>query len=181
MNRALTIPAASCLIVFVIAFAALHDSLNSAAADNRPTDVNAKRVVNPESSLTSIPLPGTKLRPAGSPANPLTPMSNDEAREALTKLTEKYTQPWHEWENSPTRLYSRAAPRQVPAISTSVTVTTPDDPRDGFFLATIEVKIGRDAQPAACMIDRTSKRVFVFKDGAWIAGDKWAEAGPLPK
>jgi hypothetical protein len=175
MNRPLTIPAVSCLIVFVIVFVVIHNS-----ADSAPQDSSCE-VVNPELSLTSLPLPTATMQTAVAKGNRSLLASNDEARESLTKLTERYTQPWHEWEKSPHRLYSRAGPRPVPPISTSVTITTPDDPRDAFFLATIEIKIGQQAQPLACMVDRTTKRVFVFKDGAWITGDKWAEAGPTPK
>ena len=175
MNRALAIPAVSCLIVFVLVFVALQKAADSASPQGSGTDA-----ANAKQSLASIPIPNAKERLEAEPANPQVMLSSDAAGESLTKLTDKYAQPWHDWENSPHHTYSRAAPRPVPSMTTEVTIEPPSDPHDGFFLATIEIKIGQQLQQLACVIDRSTKRAFVFKDGMWVAGDKWAAVGPLP-
>jgi hypothetical protein len=173
MNRSLAIPAVGCLITFALVLAAVHKT-----ADSAPSDSPGENAAGPEHAFVSIPLKSPKARPADQKVEDAAPMTDDEAREVLKKLTEKYMQPWREWEKSPHRLYSRAAPRPVPSISSDVTVLPPSEPTDSFLLATIEIKTGSHLQSTPCIIERRTKRVVLFANGRWIPGEKWATEGP---
>lgn len=109
MNRSLAIPAACCLFAFL----ALWLGLSGASGRD------ANRVSVPTKSLAAATLRGHAAVPREkSDGVRLIPLS--EVERSLAALSGEYIRPWKQQESSPRYLYSRVAPRPVPAISVDV-------------------------------------------------------------
>jgi hypothetical protein len=172
MNRTLAIPAVCCLLAYFILLATLHSSSAKEAA-SRATSIRASLA---EDYAT---LDITARSPAA-PAAAKLPLSVKGSEQMLTALANEYLRPWREFENSPTRLYSRAAPRPIPTISAEVAVSTPSSDDAVFLLVSIVVKKGRRSESIPCVVDRQSKQARLFADGQWLSQEEWLKTAPLP-
>jgi hypothetical protein len=102
-----------------------------------------------------------------------------EAEQKLQALTAQYLQPWRDWESSPHRLISRAAPRPVPSISEHIELAGSSAQPAGCCLATITITIGDQAEQTPCIVDRRSGEVRLFAGGKWLGEDEWLKQAPL--
>ena len=158
MNRLLLIPAVGCLVAFGVAAAGLY------RAEGREQKTSAVAYVAPQSR---------DLRDEAA----LVP---HEAEQKLQALTAQYLKPWRDWETSPHRLVSRAAPRPVPSISERIELVDSATHPAGCWLATITVTIGDQPEQTPCIVDRHSGEVRLFASGKWLAEDEWLAMAPLP-
>jgi len=162
MNRLLAIPAACCLV----AYAALAATTHGPSKEPVPAiDLN--------SAANAVPV-------AKEGCNTL--LSVTEAQALVVSLAGEYQRPWQQWQSSPHRLYSRAAPRPVPSISAEIQwASAPANPRDGLLLASIVIRAGKVSQTVPCVIDRTSGEATFFASGQWQTSDEWLKSAPLPQ
>ena len=158
MNRLLLIPAVGCLAAFVVAAAGLY------RADGREPKTATVAYVAPQSR---DPRDESALAPR-------------EAEQKLQALTAQYLQPWRNWETSPRRMFSRAAPAPVPSISERIELVDSAAHPAGCWLATITVTIGDEPEQTPCVVDRHSGEVRLFAGGKWLAEDEWLALAPLP-
>jgi hypothetical protein len=163
MNRSLLVPAGCCLFAFAALLAALHGVTGQqAAAELIPPDASGRRA-------------------GASNANGDLLLSIEEAEQVLTTLVGEYLRPWRQWEASPHRLYSRAAPRPIPTILAKVEVSPSEACRsDKFLVAKIDVSIDGLSQPTACVVDRLTKEVLLFADGQWLTKEEWLSKAQMP-
>ncbi len=165
MNRSLMVPAAFCLIAFASLLAALR------GAPAAPRDMNRAAA---DAAITSAPR-------ADAPAITRR-LAIEEAAEILTTLRGEYLRSWREWERSPHRLYSRAAPHPIPSISAEVTMSPgAAGESEGCLFATIDIQIGSQSQRIPCVVDRSTKRVQLFALGQWLTADEWLKQAPQPQ
>lgn len=177
MNRLLVIPAACCLIAFVAVLAALQGAVGHETGAESTQIV--ERGYRGESGTK--PLTRNYLASDATRANDHLQMSSDEAQQVLTRLAGDYLRPWRQWESSPHRLYSRAAPRPIPSISAGIDLASnAAGQSDGFLLATITVNTGKRSHSFPCVVDRTTKQVRLFAEGLWQTEVEWLEKAPLP-
>lgn len=156
MNRFMVIPAIGSVVIFAGVLAFFH---------NAPA---RERTSNTQQSYA-----------------PAERISFAEAEEQLTKLTGDYLRPWREYENSPRRLYSRAAPRPIPSISASIELATTAEERktmqtDNLLVATVVIKTGPQMQRIPCVIDRQGNDVRLFASDQWVTAKEWLMMAPMP-
>lgn len=171
MNRWLSIPAGGCFVAFGVVYAALHGALGGDAAGNlrRPS-----------------PAAGAENARAPSALGPLAPhdarlVSVTQAERALVSLRDAWLRPWRQWESSPHRLYSRAAPRPIPSISAQIELAAESlGESDGCLVGVISVRKGTESFAVPCVFDRLTSRVRLFHDGRWLTDDEWLTTAPLP-
>lgn len=163
MNRSLWIPAGCCLLGFVALLAILQGATS--------------REANAETTRLRETLNDDRA-PMLSTSDSL--LSRADAERALTTLSGEYLRPWRQRENSPHRLYSRAAVRPIPSISAEVAMSTDADESDQLLLATITVRTGAKSQPIPCVVDRVTQRASLFHDGRWVSEKEWLTNTPLP-
>jgi len=175
MNRWLFVPAGCCLLAYAALFAAIHSR------------ANGETVAGPVRSEADLrggetaPFLSASLAPLAAAGEDSTLLSVDEAEQLLTKLSGEFMQPWRQWEASPHRLYSRAAPRPIPSISAKIQlVERESNQRDGVLLATITVRTGEHSQSIPCAVDRITKRARLFSNGEWLTAKEWLMTAPSP-
>ena len=174
MNRSLSIPAVCCLVAFAAVVAALQ---GATGRESRAKQLSAAprygdRAALPAHAAYSAP------RPADPSGQPL--LTGGQAQEQLTALAGEYLRPWKEWESSPRRYFSRAAPRPVPSISADIEFAQQESSSDSFLLASITVTTGARSQAVPCVVDRRTRQVQLFDGEKWLTADQWLEKSPLP-
>lgn len=165
MNRSLVVPA-GCLCAFAALLAVLPggDGRESAADSVLRGEVSTRAALD-----LAVPIGGQDLLP------------HAEAERMLTKLSGEYLRPWRQWENSPQRLYSRAAPRPIPSMSAEVALSAGETlESDSFVLATIDIRTGERLERVPCVVDRATRQVQLFAGGQWVSSDQWLETAPVP-
>ncbi len=176
MNRSLVIPATLCLIAFATLWAVLHGATGRETVV--PRELEAAQLREHPGTAPTTPADSTSdlRRPNGKP-----PLSAAEAEQVLTTLADEYLSPWRQWESSPSRLFSRAAPRPIPTIFAKIDIPpSATDESDYLIAATIVISTGGKSQPVPCVIDRITKRVRLFADEQWLAENEWLKKAPLP-
>ena len=188
MNRWLSIPAGCCFVAFGFVYAVLHGAVGGESVSNlrRP-----------------IPAVGSENAPAPTATGPLAPqdarlVSIAEAERTLVSLRDAWLRPWRQWESSPHRLYSRAAPRPIPSMSAEIQLASESlSESDGCLVGVISVHKGLPAGPYGlpaasmpgagsetssipCVVDRLTSRVRFFHNGRWLTDDEWLTTAPLP-
>jgi hypothetical protein len=169
MNRWLIIPAVCCGLAFAALLATLYGGVDGSDSPSNPDAIT----LNVEQSDMATQTPE---REGGS--EPL--LTIDEAQQFLTTITTEYTLPWRQWEQAPYHRFSRAAPRNIPTISTDIVINPDIADSDLLLAATIELNTGASTQSIACVVDRTSRRVLLFVEGKWQTSDEWIETAPTP-
>ncbi len=181
MNRSLWIPACFCVTGFAALTAAFHMAAgreNTAQAAERTAATNRGQPTVATYAAAASTL-ATSSTPARSDVEKH--LSQTEAEQMLTTLAAEYLRPWREWEASPRRLFSRVAPRPIPAILAKVEMTpSPGDQHENFAMAAIVVRKGEQTETYPCVVARGSQAVWVFADGKWLPSDNWLAAAPLP-
>jgi hypothetical protein len=170
MNRSLMIPAGCCLCAFAGLMVAFHAAAGRESASQR--QILATASLSGDRRATTPPAADTMA------ANSL--VTADEAEQLLTALADEYIRPWRKWQNSPHRLYSRAAPRPIPTITTEVAMSAVSTDESSFLLASIQVQRGKQSQQVPCVIDRKTKEVRLFADSQWLGAQDWLKQAPLP-
>jgi len=174
MNRAIVIPAGFCLVAIVALLATIRGEGRRSTAFSASLPPTVQRTdSDATSSLHAIPAP----RLSSVHQTPL--LSEEEAQQQLSALVDQYMRPWREWENSPQRFYSRAAPRPIPSISAEIAIV-PSIQSDGFLLGTITVKVGTRSEHIPCVLDRMSKVVWLSASGQWLTAEQWVKKAPVP-
>ena len=176
MNRALIIPAGFCLIAFAALLATVGPyGRASTAAATKPAAIHRLA----DRSSTPITEAGAAFEvPNASGARPL---SDSEARKLVSTLADEYLRPWRQWEASPQRWYSRAAPRPIPTMHTEIAMApVTKGQSNSFLLGTIAVITGAQSQPVPCIVDRMTKRTWMSVDGKWLTEDEWLKKAPVP-
>ncbi len=169
MNRLLAIPAVCCFV----AYAGLSAAMRGPAIDQGP----AARHGLPSLSRVDSGQGNSGAQP--SDCNAL--LSVEDAQELMTSLAGEYQRPWRQWQSSPRRLYSRAAPRPVPSISADIQwASAAANPSDRLLLATIAIRAGVVSQSVPCVLDRTTSQASFFSDGQWLTAYEWLKRAPLP-
>jgi hypothetical protein len=177
MNRAIVLPAASCLIAFAVLLATLNGATRR---------LNGIEVADPGIDTTPLDFNGRQaahlaVESAMPNATSSHSMSDDEVRVLLIRTADEYIQPWRQWETSPRHLYSRAAPRRVPTITAEITMAASSSERDNALaLGTIVIKAGSLSQNAPCVVDRMTQHAWFCVDGQWLTESEWLENAPLP-
>jgi hypothetical protein len=200
MNRSLGIPAGCCLFAFAALWVALQ------ASDGQEPDACQAALARAGRHAdlgTSPALPASPVSPTtGAYANGPALLSIEQAEQLLTGLAGEYLRPWREWASSPRRLFSRVAPRPIPAIDALVEMSPGAiSEGDRFVLATIAIRIGppsddalpqripsqaartetMESQLVPCFVDRTTQQVRLFADGQWLTSTEWLKTAPLPQ
>jgi hypothetical protein len=168
MNRSLTVPAVCCLAAFAAVLAALH------GATGRET---TRQTSQGREYLAAASRTERATTPIAAQADLL---SSDQAKQALTALTGQYVRPWRERQNSPYRMFSRAAPRPIPSISAEIQLADSGSHSDKFLLASIVVTKANQSQPTPCVVDRATGQVRLFAGGRWLAANEWLATAPMP-
>lgn len=182
MNRFLWIPACLC----VVGFAALTATFHFAAGQE-----NAAQSAEGRAATNRGPSPAVNAYAAASSVSATSStasrsvvekhLSPSECEQVLTALATAYLQPWREWEASPRRLFSRVAPRPIPAILAKVEMApSSGDQPEGFVTAAIVVQKGEQAETYPCVVARDTQAVWVFADGKWMPSATWLTTAPLP-
>ena len=166
MNRWLIIPAVSSAMAFALLMATLH------GAATRGPAVEFR--VPSSAGNTGIP-----MRKSNGSSDPL--LTIPQAEELLTILAADYIRPWQQWEASPRHLYSRAAPRPIPPISSRIELAHSTNERsDAFLLGLVVVNTGERSQSVPCVVDRSRKDARFFADGRWLTKEEWLKKAPRP-
>jgi len=176
MNRAIVIPAGFCLLALTALLATIRgENRHSNAFSTSPPPKEQQTDSDAKSSPPAIPASGL------SSSNQASLLSDEEAQQQLSVLADQYQRPWREWENSPHRFYSRAAPRPIPSISAEIAIAPSTKVQsDSFLLGAITVKIGARSEHIPCVIDRTSKIVWLSASGQWLTEEEWLAKAPAP-
>jgi hypothetical protein len=174
MNRTLLVPGVGILVVFLVTIASLQTwtkaESHAARWQLRPESIRFEHIQVSATDKTQ------EIDPAYGEL-----LTIEEVEATLTALTGEYLAPWREWENSPSRLYSRVSPRPIPTILAKVEMSpTTKRLQDRCCLATITVTIGKTVEHVPCMVDRADNRVLLCADGRWQLGDHWLKTAPLP-
>ena len=177
MNRSLVIPAGCCLFAFAVLLATLHGAVSRGAiAEPAQSSAPGGRGVRGAAAPTLV-----DPESDASQANGVLLLSAEDGEQVLTSITGEYMRPWRQWEASPRRLYSRAAPRPIPTIAATVGMPPGAAGQgDSFLVATIDVRIGSRSEQIPCVVDRVSKQVRLFADGQWLTEEEWLKKAPLP-
>lgn len=163
MNRSLWIPAIGCLIAFVGLLVALSPAPGREATRRSRMPGAAVEITRADAPLASASGPG--------PA--------DEVELALRSLGNEYLRPSRAWEQSPYRLFSRAAPRPLPTRSIEVELASgPIAEIEGYALATISVRENERTEQIPCVVDRSTKQAQLFVDGRWLMQEAWLQLAP---
>jgi hypothetical protein len=177
MNRSLMIPAGCCLL----AFAALLATFHRVAGEGPGSELAQFIALGHRIDLGSSPSSRASAPPAvfGAGGNP--PLSMEEAEQVLTALAGEYIRPWKQWEASPHRLYSRAAPRPIPTITAAVEISPgAAGNSNSFLVATITVDKASQPEQTPCVIDRGTREALFFAEGQWLTQDEWLKKAPRP-
>lgn len=176
MNRALILPAGFCLIAFAALLATVGPyGRASTAAATKPGAVHRLA----DRGSTPITQAGAAFDVPN--ASDTRPLSDSEARKLVSTLADEYLRPWRQWETSPHRMYSRAGPRLIPTMHVEIVMAPVTKGQgNGFLLGTIAVITGARSQPVPCVVDRTTKRVWMSVDGQWLTEDEWLKKAPVP-
>jgi len=182
MNRWLSIPAGCCFVAFGVLYAVLYGAGGDSSANlRRPTPaVGGENARTPAASGPLAPRDGRMLSIA-------------EAERRLVSLRDDWLRPWRQWESSPHRLYSRAAPRPIPSMSAEIQLATESlGESDGCLVGVISVHRGSETSSMPgyggrsetssipCVVDRLTGRVRFFHDGRWLTDDEWLTKAPTP-
>jgi hypothetical protein len=169
MNRMLLIPAICCVSAFAVVLLVFH------TATGRETATPAGRGGG-DNALSPVAIEDARTPSAGD-----IPRSASEPEQLLQKLSDEYVRPWRQWQNSPHRLYSRAAPRPVPSIFAEIAVSPQSaGQRKDVSLATITIRTGLTSDAVPCIVDRTTGLVHLFAAGKWLPSDEWLKTAPTP-
>jgi hypothetical protein len=200
MNRWLSIPAVFCAVAFSVVYALMYGALRGESANNLRPTVPATRGGDapPSSSAVRLATAGESL------------MSIDDAQRSLASLRDEWLRPWRQWESSPRRLYSRAAPRPIPSLSAEIQFASESlGESDGCLVGVISVHKGLPTGPYGlpagsmpgagsetssmpggfggsetssipCVVDRLTSRVRFFHNGRWLTDEEWLATAPLP-
>jgi len=107
-------------------------------------------------------------------------LSINDADQSLKALVDEYLRPWRQWETSPRRLYSRAAPRPIPTMYANIEMSPSTlGQSDSFLVATIAVGTEAHPQVVPCVVDRITKRVGFYVEGQWLTEDEWLKSASL--
>lgn len=175
MNRSLVIPAACCLFAFAVMLAALHgvggwETATQPAQSGAPSRLGDRGTKPITRAYSASEVHDGRL------------LSSEEAEQVLSTLAGEYLRPWRQWETSPRRLYSRAAPRPIPTISAKIELSqVATGQSDSFLVAVITVSKGAQSQPVPCVVDRITQEVRLFSEGQWLSKDEWLKKAPLPQ
>jgi len=176
MNRSLVFPAGCCLFAFTALLAALHGA--------KGREASAKTALFGAAWHRADRNPAPSTRACSTLPNPHTNgtlLSSEEAKQVLTTLAGEYVRPWQEWEASPHRLYSRAAPRPLPPIYATVEMSPHAiGPSDALLVATIAISSEGQSEPVPCVVDRITKQVRLYAEGQWLTDDEWLKTAPRP-
>jgi hypothetical protein len=195
MNRWLSIPAVCCVVAFGVVYVFMYGALHGESANNlrRPAPATRGGDAAPSSPAVRPATAGEGL------------MSIDDAERALASLRDQWLRPWRQWESSPHRLYSRAAPRPIPSMSAEIQLASASlSESDVCLVGVISVHKGlpagpyglpggRGGMPGAympgagsetssipCVVDRLTSRVRFFHDGHWLNEEEWLATAPQP-
>jgi hypothetical protein len=174
MNRALILPAGVCLI----AFAALLATVGPyGRASTAATKLGAARRLADRGSISTQAGAAFKVPNASD----VLPLSDSDARKLVSTHADEYLRPWRQWETSPHRWYSRAAPRPIPTINVEIVMApVTKGQSNSFLLGTIAIIMGARSQPVPCIVDRTTRRAWMSVDGQWLTEDEWLKKAPVP-
>jgi hypothetical protein len=176
MNRAIVIPAGLCAVALAALLATIRGETRRSTAFSATLPPTVQSTdSDTTSSLRAIPESGA----SSSYQTPV--LSHEEAQQQLSALVDQYLRPWREWENSPQRVYSRAAPRPIPSISAEIAIVpTAQVQGENLLLGTITVKAGIRSERIPCVVDRISKAVWLSASGQWLTGRQWLTKAPVP-
>ena len=177
MNRSLVISAGCSLLAFFALVAVFHGAVG------RATFAEGTQLRDPGRRGDHGTLPFTlDCSASHTPhADDNFLLSIEDAEQSLTALVDEYLRPWRQWETSPRRLYSRAAPRPIPTMYANIAISPSTlGQSDSFLVATIAVGTEAHPQVVPCVVDRITKRVGFFVEGHWLTEDEWLKSAPLP-
>ena len=177
MNRSLVISAGCSLLAFATLVSVFHGTLD------RATFAESTQSCAPWRRGDHGTLPFTPDWSASHNAREDDDalLSIEDAEQSLTALLNEYLRPWRQWETSPHRLYSRAAPRPIPTRYASIAMSPGTLAQsDNFLVASIAVGTEAHQQLVPCVVDRINKRVGFFVEGNWLTEDEWLKSAPLP-
>jgi len=177
MNRSLWIPAVCCCLAFTALLVVLH----AVAGREKPAEQRhaaaLPTVGNPKVTDSTL----VHVATHGTPTAAESLRSVKECEQLLTALSGEYLRPWRRLESSPSRFYSRAAPRPIPTISADVEIWLAAlQPTDSFVVATISINKGRQIESVPCVVNRLSGQAQLFAQGRWLDQDEWLKLAPLP-
>jgi hypothetical protein len=177
MNRSLVVSAGCSLLTFLALVAVFHGAIG------RKSFAESTQLHAPLRRGDHGALPFKRDFPAENAphANDALPLSIENAEQSLKAIVDEYLLAWREWETSPRRLYSRAAPRPIPTMYANIAMSPSTlGESDGFLVAAITVGTAAHPQVVPCVVDRSTNRCGFFVDGHWLTEDEWLKSALLP-